>query len=116
MNPAPSALRATARSRPATLWLALGALALGVFCLLGCGTPYYELCDEESHCPASYVCADPATLRVCTTLCTTTAECRDRHGERSFCARAGVCLSTCASSDECPSTAYCDVTSTTCLR
>lgn len=100
--------------RPHPLGRLVASAAL--LALSACGTPYYEVCDESGHCPASYVCAEPETLPLCTTLCTTTAECRERHGDASFCARAGVCLTTCSSSAECPATAYCDAASTTCLR
>lgn len=92
----------------------LVAAALSV--LSACGTPYYAVCDEGGRCPGGYVCADRTALPVCTTLCAADDECRDLHGERSFCAPAGVCLSACAVSEDCPPTAYCDVTSRTCRR
>jgi hypothetical protein len=104
-------------SNRSPLLVALWVLLLAAAATLGCSTtPYYQVCDEEGHCPGSYVCADPASLQICTTLCTTTAECRGLHGDRSFCARAGVCLTACNTTPECPSTAYCDSAATTCLR
>jgi hypothetical protein len=96
-----------ARNAAAALLVALG--------LAACGTPFYEVCDAEGRCPSGYLCADAETLPICTTLCTATDECA-QHGDRAFCSRAGVCMIRCSSDRDCPSTAYCDVASSTCLR
>lgn len=92
------------------------AVSLFLGLLAGCSSPFYEPCDAAGLCPTDYVCADRDDVPLCTTFCATSDECRAEHGARAICTRMGVCLLSCSRDEDCPTTAYCDVATSTCLR
>lgn len=82
----------------------------------GCRSAYYDACGIGGICPEGLLCAAPGSIDICTTPCVTTDDCAAEHGADSFCSLGGVCLERCRTDADCPPTAYCDVSTQTCVR
>lgn len=68
-------------------------------------------CSSSSECGDGLMCRtsapDGILMGQCTASCSSSASCRSRFGEHSFCIGAGLCVAECSRTEECPAFTEC---------